>query len=413
MKSTVEIRKYRPSDDAEACRRTWNESGWVDGAKNEEAFRLFAESSRSVVCVVDGAAECFVNIHAGTLRYLETEIPLACVTGVATSRIVRRQGLAGRTTAQAIANEAITGTPVATIGVFDQGFYNRLGFGNGPYEIWCTFDPAQLLPRSTPKTPVRLTSADWEAVHANRLERHRGHGAATIVSSELTHADMLWGEKSFGLGYRDEAGHLTHHIWCSAEKPRRGPYSIEWMAFRTREEFHELIALIHSLSDQIHSIELHEPPGVQLQDLLRQPFKGRRLTEASPHVQRMSSSAYWQIRILDLSATLAATHLLRGSVRFNLNLTDPIETALLPDSSWHGVAGSYIVTLGPESGAELGTDPTLPTLRASVNALSRAWLGVRSPTALSWTDDLEAPPELLQELDRALALPTPASDWDY
>jgi hypothetical protein len=71
------------------------------------------------------------------------------------------------------------------------------------------------------------------------------------------------------------------------------------------------------------------------------------------------------------------------------------------------------VTLGPECGAERGADPALPTLRASINAFSRAWLGVRSATGLSWTDDLKAPPDLLKELDRVLALPAPASDWDY
>ncbi|MCX6094468.1 MAG: hypothetical protein NTY63_06585 [Candidatus Bipolaricaulota bacterium] len=413
MKPAVEIREYRPSEDADACRRTWNESGWVDGAKNEEAFRLFAESARSVVGVVDGSAECLVNVHSGSLRYLDLDIPLACVTGVTTSRIVRRQGLAGRSTAWALAAEAIAGTPVAALGVFEQGFYNRLGFGNGPYETWCTFDPAQLVVHSTPRIPARLTSADWEAVHASRLRRRRWHGAATILSGELTRADMLWGEKSFGLGYRDETGALTHHIWCSTEKPRRGPYSVDWMAFRTREEFHELLALIHSLADQIHSIEIHEPPGLQLQDLLRQPFKGRRMTEASPHVQRMSSSAYWQLRILDLHRTLAVTHLPAGPVRFNLELSDPIESALPARSPWRGVAGSYVVTLGPESGAERGANPALATLRASVNAFSRTWLGVRSPTSLSWTDDLEAPPALLGSLDRALCLPAPACDWDY
>lgn len=413
MAPNTEIRDYRPNEDVEACRRTWNESGWVDGAKNEEAFRLFVESGRSVVGVVDGSAECLVNVHPGTLRYLDEEIPLACVSGVATSRIVRRQGLAGRTTARALADEAHAGTLVAAIGVFDQGFYNRLGFGNGPYETWCTFDPAQLVVGRPPRTPARLTPIDWQAVHQGRLQRFRSHGAATILAGGLTHADMLWGEKSFGLGYRNEAGTLTHHLWCSTDKPRRGPYSVDWMAFRTRDEFHELMALIHSLSDQIHSIEMHEPAGLQLQDLLRQPFKGRRMTEASPHVQRMTASAYWQVRILDLPGALAATHLPGGSSRFNLELRDPIGDALPPGSPWTGVAGGYVVTLGPESSARRGTDPSLPTVRASINAFSRAWLGVRSPSRISWTDDLDAPSSLLAALDRVLALPSPASDWDY
>ncbi|MGD9675633.1 MAG: GNAT family N-acetyltransferase [Candidatus Bipolaricaulia bacterium] len=409
----MEIRAYEPGQDIEACRRVWTESGWVDGAKNEEAFRLFTESARSLVGAVRGTAECLVNIHPAKLRYLDADIRLACVTGVTTGRVVRRQGLAGRVTAQALAEEALAGTPVAALGVFEQGFYNRLGFGNGPYETWCTFDPAQLEIRRAPRIPERLTSADWEAVHENRLRRRLWHGAASLLSGALTRADMLWGEKAFGLGYRDDSGTLTHHIWCSAEKPRRGPYTVDWMAFRTREEFHELIALIHSLADQIHSLEIHEPPGLQIQDLLRQPFKGRRMTEASPHVQRMSSSAYWQLRILNLTQALAATRLPNGPVRFNLELSDPIEAMLPPGSRWRGVAGSYVVTLGPESRVEAGTDTTLATLRASVNAFSRAWLGVRSATALSWTDTLDAPPDLLRALDRILSLPLPASDWDY
>ncbi|MDD5645984.1 MAG: GNAT family N-acetyltransferase [Candidatus Bipolaricaulis sp.] len=413
MKPVVEIREYRPAQDYEACRRAWTESGWVDGAKNEEAFRLFTESARSVVGTVGGSAECLVNVHPATLRYLDGDIRLACVTGVTTSRVVRRQGLAGRVTARALAEEALAGTPVAALGVFEQGFYNRLGFGNGPYETWCTLDPAQLEIQRAPRIPVRLTSADWEAVHGNRLRRRLWHGAASILSGELTRADMLWNEKAFGLGYRDDDGVLTHHIWCSAEKPRRGPYTVDWMAFRSREEFHELMALIHSLADQIHSLEIHEPPGLQIQDLLRQPFKGRRMTEASPHVQRMSSSAYWQLRILDLPQALTATHLPGDAVRFNLELSDPIEAMLPPDSRWRGVAGSYVVTLGPESGVKPGTDAALATLRASVNAFSRAWLGVRSATALSWTDTLDAPPGLLRALDRVLCLPAPASDWDY
>ncbi|MDD5220189.1 MAG: hypothetical protein PHV11_06465 [Candidatus Bipolaricaulis sp.] len=111
MKPVVEIREYRPAQDFEACRRAWTESGWVDGAKNEEAFRLLTESARSVVGTLGGSAECLVNVHPATLRYLDGDIRLACVTDVTTSRVVRRQGLAGRVTARALAEEALAGTP--------------------------------------------------------------------------------------------------------------------------------------------------------------------------------------------------------------------------------------------------------------------------------------------------------------
>jgi hypothetical protein len=48
-----------------------------------------------------------------------------------------------------------------------------------------------------------------------------------------------------------------------------------------------------------------------------------------------------------------------------------------------------------------------------VNAFTRLWLGVRSATSLSWTDHLQAPESLLNQLDNALRLPTPMPDWDF
>jgi hypothetical protein len=408
------IRTYQPSD-AVACRRVWREAGWIDGAKNEAAFAEFVGSARSLVGVPSGEAECLVNVHPGSLRHLNEEIPLACITGVTTSRVARRLGLAARVTAQALAEEALAGTPVATLGVFEQGYYNRLGFGNGPYETWCAFDPAQLAVHSAPRLPTRITASDWLAVHESLASRRRWHGAALSCAPRLTHAEMLWGEgeSAFGLGYFDAKGGLTHHLWCSAEKPRRGPYSVEWMTYRTRDEFLELLALLHGLSDQIHTMELHEPPGLQLQDLLRQPFKGRRMTENSPHVQRMTSSAYWQVRLLDLERALSRTHLAPAGLCLNLELTDPIDSYLPLDAPWRGVAGDYVLELGEECIARPGRDVRLPTLRASVGSFSRLWLGVRSATSLSWTDDLAGPQALLAALDRIFCLPVPASDWDY
>jgi hypothetical protein len=100
-------------------------------------------------------------------------------------------------------------------------------------------------------------------------------------------------------------------------------------------------------------------------------------------------------------------------VRFNLRLSDPIEVFLPEDVPWRGVGGDYVVSLGPTSGAELGTDPALLTLSASVGAFTRMWLGVLSASGLSMTDDLDGPPALLQALDWALQLPLPRPDWDF
>jgi hypothetical protein len=119
------------------------------------------------------------------------------------------------------------------------------------------------------------------------------------------------------------------------------------------------------------------------------------------------------MRICDVGACLAATKLQGEPVRFNLDLSDPIEDLLDEEWDWRGVGGEYVVTLGAESAATTGHESGLPTLRASIGAFTRMWLGVRPVTGLATTDDLEGPGDLLADLDRVLRLPTPKPDWDF
>ena len=100
-------------------------------------------------------------------------------------------------------------------------------------------------------------------------------------------------------------------------------------------------------------------------------------------------------------------------MRFNLSLTDPVESLLSKRVEWRGVGGEYVVTLGPASEAKRGKGRALPTLAASVGAFTRLWLGVRPATGLSFTDALAGPDSLLVDLDRALRLPEPKPDWDF
>ena len=76
--------------------------------------------------------------------YLEEDLRLSVVTGVTTSRVVRKQGLAGRLTAEVIAAAVEEGAQVSALSMFEQGFYDRLGFGTGGYEHMIRFDPADL-----------------------------------------------------------------------------------------------------------------------------------------------------------------------------------------------------------------------------------------------------------------------------
>jgi len=349
-----------------------------------------------------------------TMRYLSEELPFSAITGVTTSRIARKRRLARRLTAKAVALDAAAGALVAGLGIFEQGYYNQLGFGSGGYEHWIAFDPAGLAVSAKARIPRRITSEDWALVHTSRLTRLRGHGSCNLTPAEITRSDMLWNDKGFGLGYCDgPGGELTHHFWCRMKDAEHGPYTITWISFQTPDQFLELMALLRNLGDQVRLVRMREPPGVQLQDLLAQPFKERQATERGQFEARMNAAAYWQVRICDLAGCLAHTHLRGGPVRFNLKLNDPVARFLEEDAPWRGIGGSYIVQLGETSDAATGRDALLPTLRASAGAFTRLWLGVGPASGLAATDELEGPPELLAELDRVLTLPVPRVDWDF
>jgi len=407
------IRPYDAEKDREAVARIWREVGWIEDEKEEKGLDVFLQCGRSLIGELNGEAECMANTDPGSMKYQDEEVPACCVTGVTTSRVARKQRLATSVTAEALRLAAEDGHAVAMLGIFDQGFYDRLGFGTGSYEHWYTFDPAQLKNVGSPRIPIRLTKDDWDEMHACRLRRHRSHGSVSILSPELTRSEAIWSTNGFGLGYRDRSGTLTHHVWCSTKDPEGGPYRIAWMACRTREEFLELLGLLRNLGDQVHSIRMHEPGGLQMQDLLHEPFKRERLTKASKHEHRVNAYAYLQARILDLHECISRTHLTTAGVAFNLVLTDPIEDHVSPGSGWRGIGGEYTIRFDEDSEASGGLTDGLPTLRASVGAFTRLWLGVLPATGLAWTDNLSAPEELLAALDRSLRLPAPANDWDF
>ena len=412
----MNIRPYDPSTDLESLQRIWREVGWIDAGDDDhaEGLRIFAEQYEGRVAVIDGSAECYVATGPGTIRHTTEDLPLSVVAAVTTSHVARRQGLAKRLTAQSIAADAANGAAVCSLGMFDQGFYNKLGFGTNAYEYWHSIDPAAIRVNVTARPPQRLSKDDWEAMHNSRINRRRGHGSCNLTNTAATQAEMHWASNGFGLGYTDgHDGELTHHIWFSAKEMEFGPLNAWWMSYQTSDQFLELMALLNSLGDSVHLVKMREPVSIQVQDLIDQPFRRSRISEKSSFENRIRAAAYGQTRICDLVACVAATKLPGDPVRFNLKLADPIEDALDADSAWRGIAGDYVVTFGPESSAVSGTDEGLPTLTAGVGAFTRLWLGVRPATGLAVTDDLNGPAALLEALDGVLRLPTPKPDWDF
>ena len=411
--AVIEILPYVHERDFKAVRRIHFEVGWLEDDKDAKAFEKAAPHFDGVIFPIDGKAECAVLTTPGAMRYLDTDLDMTAVMGVTTSRIARKLGAAGRLTAHSLSTAAANGSEIAVLGMFEQGFYDRLGFGTGAYSRYLRFDPTTLTVSNAFRTPQRLTKKHWRQAHQAMVERKRGHGGCVLHKPEMLRFDLSVWPNPVALGYRDgEDGALSHFFWGSA-KDEHGPYRIGAYAYQNAQQLFELLALAKSLGDQVVSFAMEEPPEIQMQDLLREPFRHRGLAEGSNHAGYHRTYAYWQARILDLPKCMGKTRLDAEPVTFNLRLTDPIAAYLDDDAAWQGVAGDYTVTLGEESAAEPGQSKGLPTLAASVGAFTRMWLGVRSASSLALTDDLNANEELLRNLDRALRLPPPHLGWDF
>ncbi|MCK4872446.1 MAG: GNAT family N-acetyltransferase [Phycisphaerales bacterium] len=409
------IRRYDPERDFDDLFRIFKEVGWCSSDESKSAVRIEVSAGRVMVTEIAGSAETTVQAFPGEMRYQDQEIKVAAIAGVAVSIVARRRGLTGRLLAETLAAEAADGAEVSTLHMFDQGFYDRLGYGTGAYVHRTRFDPATLKVPDLQRAAVRLTKDDWPDVHACRLKRLRGHAGHNLLPPEVTQARFHCTCKAHRFGFRDDrTGELTHHICFSVPSDSdRGPWSVWWMAYQTGEQLIELLSLLKSLDDQVHSVRMIDPVGVQMQTLLTAPFRQQTMTEKGKHEASTSCDAEWQIRILNLRACLAKTKLADDAIRFNLKLTDPIERYLPHDAVWRGIGGEYVITLGESSAAESGCDAALPTMSATVGAFSRLWLGVRPATGLAMTDELIAPGDLLSRLDTLLRLPEAQLDWGF
>lgn len=410
------FRSYRPRQDGGALIRLLQEVGWVDATVDTQKLQRikgWAATCRGFVAEVSGEVASLVHTTPGTIRYLDQDLPLCVVSAVVTGRAWRRLGLGRRLTARAVAEGAERGERVAALGVFDQGYYDRLGFGNGAYDHFITFDPEQLRVPRLRRTPVSLQLKDYPEVHRARLLRRRLHGSLCLQEEITSMAMMDDCKKGFGLGFRDDSsGELTHFFWVSDQGGENGPYHILEMTFRNGEQLLELLSLIKSFSDQIHSIVLREPPAVSFQDFLHKPQRhwGMRNPDWPPSENH--ALAVGQVRLLEIEHCLDGVSLACPELAFTLQLSDPIEQYLPPNSPWQGVAGSYTVRLGPNCCVSRGTEDGLPRLEATVNAFSRLWLGVAPATGLAVSDELSGTEELLAALDQAFCLPIPLADWD-
>ena len=406
----MKIRNFNRKTDRADARRLWQEVGWVE--KNTAKLVDFVtDAGIAKVAEIDDAVECMACSAPGTMQYLDKVLDFVCITGVTTGRVARKQGLAGKLTAEVIAENIEKGAEIIGLGMFEQGFYDQLGFGTVAYEHTFHLDPTNLNISKKPNIPKRITAEDWKIVHQNRISRMKSHGRCNFPNANLTRAEMEWTkDKGFGFGYFDKNGELTHHFWGH----KKGDvYRVDWMAYRDWGEFLELMGLLRNLDDQYRLVILKEPKGMQLQNLLKKPFQFLKITKNSKLENKVSAAAWNQFRIADLEKCLAKTHLECDNFQFQLQLTDPIEKYLSNRVGWKGISGDYILSLGKNCSAKPGFNEKLPILECSINAFTRMWLGIVPASGLAITDDFKASELLTQKLDVAFRLPEFSSDWQF
>ena len=293
----LDFRDYDPARDREAVLRIMREVGWIlpDSEEQERAHDLWLRGGHVVIAELAGSAESVVINFDGDLRYVEEDLPLSVVGGVVTGRVARQQRFATSLTAEALARDVLErGAAVAVLGMFEQGFYDRLGFGTGSPTPIVSFDPASLEVDVPRHVPVRLTLDDHARIHAGRIARRRSHGACRVLHPASNQADMLIRKQGFGLGFVDpETDELTHHLWCSTNSPAHGPYDVGWLAYGDPAQFLELMGLLKGLGDQVNLVRMAEPPGLQLQDLISKPFHRERVSEDSGFASRTTARAWW------------------------------------------------------------------------------------------------------------------------
>jgi predicted acetyltransferase len=406
------IRPYRPTD-KDNCIRILLEVGWMEGKKTDsEVFDSYISDSTAFVTELHGDAEVLVITRPGQVIVQDKDVNMSVVTGVLTSRVARMQGHALKTTALAITHSAENGAAVSFLGIFDQGYYDKLGFGTLGYTRVTTIDPAKLKVPKLTRAPKRYTKKDSEAIHNCRRNRKRIHGGCNLDGVGTTGCELVWSENGFVLGFENEEGELTHFLWLNS-KGIHGPYHCSCYCWQTPEQLVELFSVLQSLSDQVYSVSLFEPTGFQLQDFLDRPFATNRSRKNGDHDSNTRCDAWMQCRILDVSTCIGALKLCGNPVSFNMVVTDPIEQYIPSDSSWKGVAGEWTVQLGEKSSANLGTDESLPTLTCSINDLSRLWIGASTAEALATVGDLSADNKLIASIDSILNIPAPTVDWDF
>ncbi len=199
--SNQSYRAYEPERDAKAIIRIWQEVGWLkDDAKEIAALMDVLQIGSVDVATLDDTAECVTQWTSGSLRYQDETLALGAVLAVTTSHIARKLGFAKGLTARSLAQQYEQGMEVSALGMFDQGFYDKLGYGTGTSENRIQFDPATLTVEYPFRPPTRLRLDQHQELHQALSQRQMFHGSIVLEPAAVIQSLMRWTENLLGWG---------------------------------------------------------------------------------------------------------------------------------------------------------------------------------------------------------------------
>jgi len=178
--SKRKVRAYDPEKDASHIHRIWMDSKWIDDKEMYPVLDAYHKEAQVWLGEIDGEVGTVVSCSPGGFNYDGVEIPMTAVTGVTAGLEFRRLGLAAMATAKAISYAYEKGAAIATLGAFEQGYYEKLGFGNFSSDSFITFDPHNLKVDAKHGRAIRLTTKDSDRMHAARLTRFKQHGTCDL-----------------------------------------------------------------------------------------------------------------------------------------------------------------------------------------------------------------------------------------
>lgn len=198
-------------------------------------------------------------LHDFTMNVFGAQVPTGGVGMVAVDLPRKKEKVARDLIQFYLQHYRAQGTPLAALYPFRPDFYKRMGFGFGTKVDEYRVKPASL-PRGHSKSHIAyLTPADVQAVHAC-YTRYQARTHGMMRRGEALYTRLLANDKFTIVGVRQGervAGYLAFSFRQGVpDNFTSNDLIVEEMVYESRDALSELLAFLHSQSDQVRYVLL-------------------------------------------------------------------------------------------------------------------------------------------------------------